>query len=129
MKFSQAKTRFSCWITLCVMLFATLAPSVSMALAARAGEFIYLGEICSARKSQVDDTAPFTSTSQGSKHDTQGKHCSLCLPHASDYQYLADSEPTDFALVLSADFPSLYFQSRFLTHAWSPASARAPPFR
>lgn len=105
------------------MLFATLAPSLSMAMAVRAGEFEYLGEICSASKLQTHEQGP---SSRQASHDGQ-KHCPLCLPHASDFQHLPEIVQPDFALTLPDHFPTLFYQSRFLTHTWSPAVARAPP--
>lgn len=126
MKLTLIQTRISCWLTLVVMLFATLAPSMAMAMAARAGEFTYLGQICSVRN------LPHTADADGqqkSAHDGQSTHCPFCLSHAGDFQHFPEPDQADFGLNLPEHFPSLFYQSRFLTHTWSPAVARAPPLR
>ncbi|WP_374518139.1 DUF2946 domain-containing protein [Undibacterium squillarum] len=123
MKLSRAHLRLSSWITMIVMLFAVLAPGIATAMAMQRGEVVLPGMICSASKTvHGADGAPLNGT-----HSSGMQHCAFCLTHAGD----APLPVAEFSLSVlpaaTAAYPSLFYQSRFLTHIWSPSVARAPP--
>ncbi|MBR7783621.1 DUF2946 domain-containing protein [Undibacterium luofuense] len=123
MKFSRAHIRLSSWLTMIVMLFAVLAPGIATAMAMQRGEVVLPGLICSASKAGHSSN----SLPSGADHASGFQHCAFCLTHAGDAPLPVAEVSLPLLPAANAVYPSLFYQSRFLTHIWSPSVARAPP--
>jgi len=106
-----------------VMLFAVLAPGIATAMAMQRGEVVLPGMICSASNAgHSSDSVP-----SGPGHASGAQHCAFCLTHAGDAPLPVAELTLPLLPAANAVYPSLFYQSRFLTHIWSPSVARAPP--
>lgn len=127
MNMTKSMHRMTAWIAFCAILLASLAPSISHAVAAAKGTPNGWMEICTvegAKLVQVDGGKPSTPSS-GDK-SLHFEHCPFCLNHA----VAAGMPPADFVLPVVAGtsvVPLLFYQASHPLFAWTAAQPRAPP--
>ncbi len=127
MRMTQATHRFASWIACFAILMASLAPSISHAVAAAHGTPNAWMEVCTVAGSKmvmvdVEQTAPATN-----EQSVHFEHCPFCLSHAGT---VGLPPAADFVMpVVSGDhvLPSLFYQSSRPLFAWAVAQPRAPP--
>lgn len=122
------RRRLSTWIACFAVLFASLAPTVSHALATDSSHAFW-AEICSVdglRLIKTTDgvTPEAPAPANGGMHF---EHCPFCLTHADSLALL----PTPAMTVPVADngrqHPSLFYHAPRPLFAWTAAQPRAPP--
>ena len=126
---NKSTQKIAAWIACFAILLASLAPSVSHALAlAKGGSYSWM-EICStagAKFVKVTDNQNPTSFPI-KKTTTHFEHCPFCLTHAG----LDGLPPTaTFSLPVipnSSQHPFLFYQAPYPLFAWTTAQSRAPP--
>ncbi|MBI1891215.1 MAG: DUF2946 domain-containing protein [Burkholderiales bacterium] len=122
----QFKTRFAAWVACCAILLATLAPSISHALAAGGKSGIW-SEICSINGAKLvklsGDNAP---SSPAGKTDGM-QHCPFCVTHGGSSDFIPTTSFSLPAVTPIAVFPSLFYQAPRPPFVWASAQSRAPP--
>ncbi len=131
------------WLAVFALVFATLAPGISHALAAAKGQSSLWMEICTAAGAKLvnladlskdasdsvspvapaNDSAPVAPES-GSMHF---EHCPFCFTHAASFALPPAAVMALPLLDTHYAFPSLYYHAPRPLFAWSVALARAPP--
>jgi hypothetical protein len=118
--------RLVAWMAIGVLLFATLAPSVTLALRSDTGSWV---EICTAmgmKMVRAADADPGDSTAPGSMLAST-EHCPWCSLHAPVLG-LPSTPPALLPTVDRADFrPWAFRHAPYTLHAWYQAQPRAPP--
>jgi len=123
MPLSRRHRRIATWISLFVLVLASLAPGVSRALAFAKGDAWALGQVCSATASSRTDGAP--APAGDLMHAFE--HCPFCALH-SDGLVPPPAVPQGLAApALSFALPALFLHAPRPLFAWAPAQARAPP--
>ncbi|WP_076592697.1 DUF2946 domain-containing protein [Herminiimonas arsenitoxidans] len=117
------------WITLLVILFGSLAPSISHALNAKGKQATSWAEICSADGMRFiqTDNQPSDSSAPG-EHGLHMEDCPYCLNHAGALGLPPSSEYVIPRAVSEFMLPSLFYQSPQPLFIWTTAQSRAPPF-
>jgi hypothetical protein len=114
------------WIACLAILFGSLAPSISHALAAAGGAMQI--EICTRAgimTMSVSDTA--AKKSPLSLTQDHLKHCPCCLAHEGPLA-LPPALQLTFAILGGHDlFPALFYDAPQPLFSWSAANPRAPP--
>lgn len=129
MRMTRAMHRCAAWIACFAILLASLAPSISHAVAAAQGTPNAWIEICTVDGSKLmmvdaDQNPQAPTPTEKAIHF---EHCPFCLSHAGSFGL----PPTaDFLMpVVSGDhvLPSLFYQASRPLFAWAVAQPRAPP--
>lgn len=135
MGINRATKRFAAWIACCAILMASLAPSISHALAAASNAGSFWAEICSASGIKLlkvaDDAAnqQASGSSSPAEKGLQFEHCPFCFTHAASFG-LPPSAGFILPVVSGVPMrPSLFYQSPRPLFAWAAAQPRAPPVR
>ncbi len=129
MRMTKATHRFASWIACFAILMASLAPSISHAVAAAKSVPNAWMEICTVTGSKMVtvDADQDAQTSAPVEKTMHFEHCPFCLNHTVS----AEMPPAaDFVMpVISGDhvLPSLFYQSPRPLFAWAVAQPRAPP--
>lgn len=128
MRMTKATHRFATWIACFAILMASLAPSISHAVAAAKNAPNAWMEICTVTGSKmVMVDAENSQTPVPVEKAMHFEHCPFCLNHAVS----AGMPPSpDFVMPVVADdhvLPSLFYQSSRPLFAWAVAQPRAPP--
>jgi hypothetical protein len=120
------------WLTIFVVWFACLAPTVSHAM--RVGSGVMLGGICS---SSGFVSAGLNSDRSSGRNDADSSiperasgelaDCPLCLLQGHGIALPSQSLTAQMPGDLRFELPRLFLQARHTLHAWSSAQARAPP--
>ncbi len=109
------------------MLFATLMPSISHAVATARG--VVWTEICSVagtRLVKVDSGAGVV-IDQSDSAAVHVQHCPFCATHADGLAMLPSSRVVFSLPAAAAPYPRLYYQSPHPLPVWTAAQSRAPP--
>jgi Protein of unknown function (DUF2946) len=114
------------------MLFASLAPSISHAVAAARSNSSFWADDCSMHGEvhQAADHQDHGAASHGPSHDPKAshfEHCPFCLTHAGSFSLLQTSATAVYEAGGFSEFPLLFFQAPRLLFVWVAAQARAPP--
>ncbi|MES2026962.1 MAG: DUF2946 domain-containing protein [Pseudomonadota bacterium] len=129
MRMTKATHRFATWIACFAILLASLAPSISHAVAAAKGAPNAWVEICTVEGSKmmkVDGDQSQQAPAPAEK-GTHFEHCAFCLTHAGSFGLPPSA---DFVMpVVSGDhvLPLLFYQASRPLFAWVVAQPRAPP--
>jgi hypothetical protein len=140
MQGTRLKRRLTTWIAIFAVLLASLAPSISHALAA-GGWTGYLSdtELCSEESEPAAEQAADAhehdmhashdspESQPTADHSLHFEHCPFCFTHAGSF-----GTPTthEFVTPLAAGspvLPPLFFQASHPLFAWAAPQARAPP--
>lgn len=129
MRMTKATHRFASWIACFAILMASLAPSISHAVAAGKSQPNAWMEICTVMGSKMValDISQDMQTPAPVESMAHLEHCPFCLNHAVS---VGLPPPPDFVMpVISGDhvLPSLFYQSSRPLFAWAVAQPRAPP--
>jgi hypothetical protein len=132
MGISRPTKRLTAWIACFVMLFASLAPSISHAVTAARSSTSFWAEDCSMHGEvhNAADHQDHGAHSHDQSHDSSGshfEHCPFCLTHAGSFALLQTVAPTAYEAGGLSEFPILFFQAPRLLFVWVTAQARAPP--
>ncbi|NMM05963.1 MAG: DUF2946 domain-containing protein [Polaromonas sp.] len=119
------------WIACFVMLFASLAPSISHAVTAARSNTSFWAEDCSIH-GEVHKAADHQDHQDHGvpTHDPKGshfEHCPFCLTHAGSFALIQTSATAVYEAGGFSEFPLLLFQAPRLLFVWVSAQARAPP--
>jgi hypothetical protein len=120
--------RLAAWLGCFAILLASLAPSISHALAASNGTSPLWIEICSAQGLKSVETNK-TGDPSSTQHGLHFEDCPFCVTHAGSFSLLP---PAGFILPVagsSSILPDLFYQSPHPLFVWAAAQSRAPPFR
>ncbi len=111
------------------ILLASLAPSISHALAAAHGNSEVWVEICSATGSRMVklDANDFGNPTQHEPAATHVANCLYCLTHVDSLGPLPETRIVIPVFSLETDLPSLYFNSPRPLFIWAKGQPRAPP--
>lgn len=136
---NRRRRGITAWIAIFAVLLASLAPSISHALAAT-GWTGYLDdtEFCSADSTDSNDSAVSQLHDAHAHHEHQGaptfddhrlhfEHCPFCFTHAGTFGTPPVPEFVVPLLVGSAVLPNLFLHSPRLLFIWAAPQARAPP--
>ena len=137
---NRARKRITTWIAIFAVLLASLAPSISHALAA-GGWTGYLNdtELCADEEEHLAEQAAHVHqhdmhasheapTSQSSAdHALHFEHCPFCFTHAGSFGTAPSAEFVTPLLTGSAVLPLLFFRSPHPLFSWAAPQARAPP--
>jgi hypothetical protein len=140
MQGNRHRKRITTWIAILAVLLASLAPSISHALAA-AGWTGYLHdtELCSEEAESGEDEVPDAHAhdmhAAHAAHDSQlpdthsmhFEHCPFCFTHAGSFGTPTTAEFLTPLAIGSPVLPSLFFHSPRPLFTWAAAQARAPP--
>lgn len=127
MNFRRYARRCTAWIACFAILVASIAPSVSHALAARHGSADFFGEICTSdeiRWSQAGDGQESEAPAQEHLHF---EHCPFCSPHSGSFGLPPNA---GFQLPIpigQTPLPVLFYHSPRPLFIWAAAQSRAPP--
>ncbi|MBF8178141.1 MULTISPECIES: DUF2946 domain-containing protein [Oxalobacteraceae] len=129
MRMTKAKHRWTTWIACFAILLASLAPSISHAVAAAKGAPNAWVEICTVdgSKMMMVDQDQNSQAPKPAERAIHFEHCAFCMTHAGS---VGLPPPADFVMpVVSGDhvLPPLYYQASRPLFAWAVAQPRAPP--
>jgi len=131
MGLDKTTRQFAAWIACFAILLASLAPSISHALAAAKSTGVSWMEICSATGAkfvQVADDHNPTKSSAPAQKAMQSEHCPFCFTHAGSFG-LPPTVVSAFPVASGSPvLPSLFYQSPRPLFIWAAAQSRAPPF-
>lgn len=117
--FNKQRTHLVHWIAVIAVAMASLAPTVSQAVADAGG---YKVEICSAMGTKMVSIADDSTT----KQDQSKKSCPYCLTHAT--YALQTSIASNFVEPGKLNiYPQLFYKSPKLLTAWITPPHQAPP--
>lgn len=125
---TRSMQRIATWIALCAILMASLAPSISHAVAAAQGIPNGWTEICTvegAKLVKIDDLK--SKRPAPADKASHFEHCPFCLHHGVS---LGMPPNVDFVMPLIEGtnmLPSLFYQASRPLFAWTTAHPRAPP--
>jgi hypothetical protein len=123
------KRRFTAWIACVALLLASLAPTISHALATqnKAG-FLTSTEICSINgvKSQKAESKPLRNSAPVD-NGLHFEHCPFCFTHAGFFGPPPSGETVVPLVTGSPVRPALFSHSPDPLFAWVSAQPRAPP--
>ena len=133
LRFNHLPHRFGRWLVLVTVLLATLAPTLSQALALARGEVIVWSTLC--RNSAVSPQAAKLSLAEQSRPEPRElakhglfEHCPFCALQTQD---LAPPPSSPMLTLppsgLSFEMPERFYSAPSSAHAWAPAQSRAPP--
>ena len=114
------------------MLFASLAPSISHAVAAARNNSSFWAEDGSMH-GEVHNTADHQdhgAASHDPSHDPKAshfEHCPFCLTHAGSFSLLQTAAPSLHEMGGFSEFPFHFLPAPRLLFVWVLAQARAPP--
>lgn len=136
---NRRRRGITAWIAIFAVLLATLAPSISHALAA-SGWTGYFGdtELCSADANDGENAAVDELHEAHAQHEHEGapalddhrlhfEHCQFCFTHAGSFGTPPTPEFVVPPLVGAAVLPNLFFHSPRPLFTWAAPQARAPP--
>jgi hypothetical protein len=129
MIFRGRTQRFSAWLACFAILLASLAPSISHALAAVDGSTSLFDEICTASgiKSVKPGDALKSKISSPAQNNLHFEHCPFCSSHANTTG-LPLSVEFQLPVLIGHDLrPVLFYQSPRSLFIWAAAQSRAPP--
>jgi hypothetical protein len=134
MGMNKAARRFTAWIACFAILLASLAPSISYAVAASANPNLSEFEICSIAglklikvADKVTDSRAPTKPSAPAGTATHSEHCPFCFTHAGSFGLLPTAV---FSLPVASKSPlppALLYQAPRPLFMWTAAQSRAPP--
>jgi hypothetical protein len=123
--------RITAWIAGFSILMASLAPSISHALAVSSDTGSSWAEICSTAGFKlirtVNDQADHASDSPVQKQITHVQHCPFCASHAGAVALMPSAGITIPVLDAAHLFPSLFYRSPRALFIWAAARPRGPP--
>jgi hypothetical protein len=131
MPINRMTRRFTAWVACFAILLASLAPSISHALAAATAPGAYWTEICSAAglKSIKVESGKTSDSSSPAKHGLHFENCPFCQTHADSLVLPPASALVPLVVSASFPLPSLFYQSPRPLFVWASAQSRAPPAR
>ncbi|MFC5474738.1 DUF2946 domain-containing protein [Paraherbaspirillum soli] len=125
---NRSTRRFASWIACFAILLASLAPSISHAIAAAQGGTPWI-EICTTGGNKfvpaADGQDPSSPTP--AEHGIHLEHCPFCFTHGGSLGLPPADALTVPAVSGTSLLPSLFYQSSHPLFAWSAAQPRAPP--
>lgn len=136
---NRQRRRVTAWIAIFAVLLASLAPSISHALAAAHWtEPLEDTELCSADATETEGSASEQIHEAHANHERYGaptidehslhfEHCPFCFTHAGSFGTPPTPEFGVPVLAGSAVVPTLFFHSPRPLFTWAAAQARAPP--
>jgi hypothetical protein len=146
MGLNRYRRRVAAWIACFAVMMASLAPSISQALASRTLESLSQEKICSLTHSQASGTNIDPHASHGSHQTSDAakvdnaphsghspqkgmhfEHCPFCFTHAGSFGLLPAVATNLPAVTGSPVLPLLFFQSPRPLFTWISAQPRAPP--
>ena len=124
----RARVRRQSWWLLAVLVLGLLAPGISAALAHARGDYSAWQDICRApsvtgKSAKSESAKPIEAALDLLAHG----HCPACHIGGADG---AAPPPVPTLLLrddLVAEVPARFWTAPVTSHAWRPASARAPP--
>lgn len=129
MRIHRFTGHFAAWIACLAILMASLAPSISHALAAASTAGTVWAEICSAAGLKMIEVS-HGEAADPSAPTTHGLHledCPFCLTHANAVGLPPASIPVPLVLSSSFPLPALFYQSPRPLFVWAAPQSRAPP--
>jgi hypothetical protein len=128
MRMTKSMHRMTMWIALCAILLASLAPSISHAIAAAKGIPNGWTEICTVNGAKLVkiDGAQSPAPTPAEK-GTHFEHCPFCLHHAVSLGLPPNSDFVMPVVEGSPVLPSLFYQASRPLFAWAATQPRAPP--
>lgn len=131
MPMNRVTRRLTAWIACFAILMASLAPSISHALAAAKTPGSYWMEICSSVGLQFIkmESGKTADSSSPAKHGLHFEDCPFCQTHAN--AIVLPPVSALLPLVVSGSFPlpPLFYQSPRPLFVWASPQSRAPPAR
>lgn len=129
MNFRSRLMTVASWLAVVALLMATLAPAISQTLAHMNGTASqFLVNICSVDgpRTLSIDLATFDAKRTNPDQSHAFKHCPFCTTH---FNLLMPPQAHQFipAQLAFEPMPRAFFQAPRQSHAWTPASPRAPP--
>lgn len=128
MNMTKSMHRMTAWFAFCAILLASLAPSISHAVAAAKGIPNGWMEICTVEGSklvQMHDGAP--SPSAPGEKSLHFEHCPFCLNHAVALGMPPSDTVALPAVTGTSVVPLLFYHSPRPLFVWTTAQPRAPP--
>lgn len=121
--------RCTVWIACFTILLASLAPSISHAVAAATGDSNSWIEICTVAGNKLVnvDTSHNHQTPAPADKATHLEHCPFCLNHAVSTVLPPEADFVVPVIEGSHVLPSLFYQASRPLFAWAAAQPRAPP--
>lgn len=117
------------WIAALAILFSTIAPTISHAMAATsAGAADEEVQVCSMEGMKTVAIAPGPAgKSDPHRFDHFLEHCPYCALHTGPALLPPLVQPAFAAPLARAFYPPLFYQSVAPLFAWTPARPRGPP--
>ncbi len=122
--------RLHVWIACFAILLNALAPSISHAISASAGQTAAWAEICSvdgARLVAVGTDHAQSPDGSPSPQAQPSAHCPFCSPHAGTFALPAAAMTLPVPIAGARLLPSLFYRSPQPLFSWAAANPRAPP--
>lgn len=133
MKISRQNNSFISWFAMIVIVFNSLAPTISHAMAAANNQSTLLMRICSGSGIKYIPRSLSVKVDKNNKQNDNSKpmtmeHCAYCSTHAHSYATLTNSDLTIHKIVLKYKLPNLFYQSHSPLFVWASSNPRGPPF-
>jgi len=122
--------RLWAWIACFAILLNALAPSISHAISASAGQTAAWAEICSvdgARFVAVGTDHAQSAEGSQSPQAQPSAHCPFCSTHAGTFALPAAAMTLRVPITGARLLPSLFYRSPQPLFSWAAANPRAPP--
>jgi len=124
MRLFRSHSRLTGWIAVVAIFLASIAPSMSHALASANGSSWI--EVCTAQGSKwtedgADDTTPVSSPSH------VFEHCPFCSIHSPAIGMPPSAEKASMPVEGHGEFPAAFYAAPCRLYAWVSAWPRAPP--
>lgn len=125
----RTRKKVAATVAVFAILLASLAPSISHALAAAHGNSEVWVEICSVTGSRMVklDTGELPDPAKPEPAASHVANCLYCLTHAGSFGLPPETRLVIPVLSLETDHPPLYFSSPRPLFIWAAGQARAPP--
>jgi len=133
MKIFRQNNSFISWLAMIAIVFSSLAPTISHAMAAANNQSTLLMRICSDSDIKYAPLSLLVKVDKNNKQDGNSKpmamkHCAYCITHANSYAILTNSDLTIHNIVLKYKLPNLFYQSHSPLFVWASSNPRGPPF-
>ncbi len=124
MRAFRAHRRLTTWIAALAILLASLAPSLSHAVASATGTNWI--EVCTTQGSKwIAAGEDSSERAPASAHVLE--HCPYCSLHAPDLALPPANDSAQLSARLAYEFPLAFLAAPRTLHAWVSAQPRAPP--
>jgi hypothetical protein len=125
MRALRAQRQLTTWIAALAILLASLAPSLSQALASSTGTNWI--EVCTTQGSKwIAPSKDGSERAPASAHALE--HCAYCSLHAPDLGLPPADQASQRPSRLGLEVPSAFLAAPRTLHAWVRAQPRAPPW-